>query len=128
MRPRSAGDERTGRLMSTVSRARRSAIAWSFSADLRAVIASATVVFSALIWAPRVWRSSGVIVPSVFKSSEIEPFLPSAPTRTASIDPSSPAASISASSVRSSVSSSLILSCLDAGMGSVLYRLLSSGL
>jgi hypothetical protein len=57
-----------------------------------------------------VWRSSGLIEPSVFSRSEIEPFLPSAETRTASIACSSLAAAISASSVVSRTFRSLICS------------------
>ena len=47
--------------------------------------ASASVTRSSapLIAGPVVWRSSGAMAPSVFSSSETEPFLPSAATRTA---------------------------------------------
>ncbi|MNY57532.1 hypothetical protein D3C86_1937540 [compost metagenome] len=54
MRPRSAGEERTGRETSTVSAFSRASIAASFNSVLRAVILSVNSVFSALIAAPRV--------------------------------------------------------------------------
>ena len=55
---------------------------------------AATESLSALIFAPSVLRSSGAMRPSVDRSSEIEPFLPSAATRTASSAASQSAASI----------------------------------
>ncbi|MNI00279.1 hypothetical protein D3C73_530750 [compost metagenome] len=114
IRPRSAGEERTGSETSSVSAFRRASIAASFRTVLRSVIASVISFFSALIAAPRVWRSSGVIEPKVFRSSETEPFLPRAETRTASIAASSPAPAISARSALFNVSSSVIFSCFAA--------------
>ncbi len=110
MRPRSAGEERTGRLTSTVSRARRSAIARSRNSPLRSEISACISSLSALIAAPRVWRSSGLMLPSVFRSSETHPFLPKAATRTASTAASSLAAEMSAMIVVFQFARSVIVS------------------
>ena len=59
MRPRSAGDWRTGSVTSTFSAASRAAIATSFSSALRAVSASVTRFFRPLMAGPLTWRSSG---------------------------------------------------------------------
>ena len=96
MRPRSAGDERTGRLTSTISFARRAEIAKCLSSLLRALMASETRTFSPLIAGPAVLRSSALMAPNPFSCSETEPFLPRVATRTASMEASSPAFSISA--------------------------------
>jgi hypothetical protein len=71
-----------GRLTSTVSRASRSVMAASLSSVLRAAMASATRALRPLIAGPASWRSSGVILPRPLSSSDTEPFLPSAATRT----------------------------------------------
>src|SRR6266571_758177 len=91
-RPTSVGGSRTGSVTSTLSILSRAARARSLSTARRAAMAAATRSFTALICAPLTLRSSGVIVPSVFSSSETAPFLPSAPTRTASSAASSVAA------------------------------------
>src|SRR5262245_55223986 len=109
MRPRSAGDCLTGSVTSTFSAASRAVIAASRSSALRAPSASVTRFFSPLMAGPFTCRSSGVIEPSVFRSSDTEPFLPSAETRTASIACSSGAAAMSAIREFSSVSISLIV-------------------
>ena len=59
MRPRSAGDCRTGSVTSTFSAASLAAIAASFSSALRAPSASVTRFFSPLMAGPLVCRSSG---------------------------------------------------------------------
>lgn len=69
MRPRSAGDCRTGSVTSTVSAASLAVTATSFSSALRAVSASVTRFFSPLIAGPLTWRSSALIAPSVFSIS-----------------------------------------------------------
>ena len=59
MRPRSAGDWRTGSVTSSFSAARRASIAASFSSAWRAASASAMRSFSPLIAGPLACRSSG---------------------------------------------------------------------
>ncbi len=90
-----------------VSEASRASSAADFRMSRRAVSACVTLSLARLIAAPCVLRSSGDILPSVDSSAEIEPFLPSAATRTASSAASSPAAAmwlrISDSSVARSV-------------------------
>src|SRR5450755_2933315 len=80
-------------MVSEASRASRLA---DFRMSRRAVSACVTASLARLIAAPWVLRSSGDILPSVASKAEIEPFLPSAATRTASRAASSPAAAISA--------------------------------
>ena len=94
IRPASAGDSRSGSVTSMVSEASRASSAADFRMSRRAVSACVTVSLARLIAAPCVLRSSGDILPSVDSSAEIEPFLPSAATRTASSAASSPAAAI----------------------------------
>ncbi len=106
MRPVSAGAGRTGSVTSTVSVASRASMAASRSSALRALIAAVTRSRRPLIAGPMTWRSSGVILPSVFSCSDTEPFLPMAPTRTASIAASSAAAAMSAINPCSRLSSS----------------------
>jgi hypothetical protein len=65
------------------------------SSVLRAAMASATRALRPLIAGPACWRSSGVILPRPLSSSDTEPFLPSAATRTASMAASSALAAIS---------------------------------
>ena len=77
-----------------VSEASRASSAASFSTARRAVSASPTLSLSALMAAPALLRSSGDILPSVASRAEIDPFLPSAATRTASSAASSLAAAI----------------------------------
>ena len=60
---------------------RRRLSAAPFKTARRAAIAAVTSSFSALIAAPALLRSSGDILPSVARSAEIVPFLPSAATR-----------------------------------------------
>src|SRR5229473_6345965 len=86
-----------------VSEARRASRAADFRISRRAVSACVTLSLARLIAAPWVLRSSGDILPSVDSSAEIEPFLPSAATRTASRAASSPAAAISVRMVCSRV-------------------------
>src|SRR5450759_6039654 len=90
-------------MVSEASRASRLA---DFRMSRRAVSACVTVSLARLIAAPCVLRSSGDILPSVANSAEIEPFLPSAATRTASRAASSPAAAIWPRMVFSSVARS----------------------
>ena len=94
MRPASAGASRSGSVTSMVSDASRASSAADFRTSRRAVSAWVTLSLARLIAAPCVLRSSGDILPSVASSAEIEPFLPSAATRTASSAASSPAAAI----------------------------------
>ena len=100
MRPRSAGDERTGSVTSTrlggQPRIDRRVLQRSV---LRRGERLGDAVFRPLIAGPASGALPALIAPSVFSSSEIEPFLPSALTRTASIAASSPAAAISASRI-----------------------------
>src|SRR5262249_58612168 len=65
-----------------------------WSTSRRAASASLTLSLARLIAATCVLRSSGDILPSVASSAEIDPFLPRAPTRTASSAGSSLAAAI----------------------------------
>ena len=106
IRPVSAGGSRSGSVTSMVSDVSRASSAADFSMSRRAASASLTVSLARLIAAPCVLRSSGDILPSVASSAEIEPFLPSAATRTASSAASSPAAAISSRMVCSSVARS----------------------
>ena len=97
-----------------VSDASRASSAADFKISRRAASAWVTASLARLILAPSVLRSSGDILPSVASSAEIEPFLPSAATRTASRAASSPAAAIWPRMVCSSVARSdtvLNLSC-----------------
>ena len=64
-------------------------------------IAAWTLSRRPLMRGPRSLRSSGVMAPRVFRSSETAPFLPSAATRTASSAASSPAAATWSSRSRS---------------------------
>ena len=91
-----------------VSEARRASSAADFRMSRRAESACVTLSLARLIAAPCVLRSSGDILPSVASSAEIEPFLPSEATRTASSAASSPAAAISARMVCSSVARSVM--------------------
>src|ERR1700720_2892359 len=77
-----------------VSDASRASSAADFRMSRRALSAWLTLSLARLIAAPCVLRSSADILPSVANSAEIEPFLPSAATRTASRAASSPAAAI----------------------------------
>ena len=94
IRPASAGVSRSGSVTSMVSdaAARRARRISARRAARRAP--GVTASLARLIAAPCVLRSSGDILPSVASSAEIEPFLPSAATRTASSAPSSSAAAI----------------------------------
>src|SRR5438034_3971175 len=94
MRPASAGASRSGSVTSMVSEASRASSAADFRMSRRAESAWVTLSLARLIAAPCVLRSSGDILPRVASSAEIEPFLPSAATRTASRADSSPAAAI----------------------------------
>src|SRR3984885_14123508 len=94
IRPASAGVSRRGRVTSIVSEARRASSAADFRTSRRALKAPVTLSLARLIAAPWVLRSSGDILPKVARSAEIEPFLPSAETRTVSRAASSPAAAI----------------------------------
>src|SRR3954471_1669823 len=94
MRPASAGVSRNGKVTSMVSDASRASSAADFRMSRRAASARVTLSFARLILAPSLLRSSGDILPSVASSAEIEPFLPSAATRTASSAPSSDADAI----------------------------------
>ncbi len=94
MRPVSAAASRTGSVTSMVSEASRASSAADFSTSRRTDNAWVTLSLARLMAAPCVLRSSGDILPSVASSAEIEPFLPSAATRTASSAASSPAAAI----------------------------------
>src|ERR1700722_10009788 len=94
MRPASAGASGNGKVTSMVSAARRCSRAAPLSASRRAAIAAVIRSLRPLISGPRSLRSSGDILPSVASSAEIEPFLPSAATRTASSAASSAAVSI----------------------------------
>src|SRR5215470_14907619 len=95
MRPISAGGSRSGNVTSTVSVLSRWSSAADFSASRRAASASVTRSLRPLINGPWVLRSSGVIAPSVRRSADTEPLLPSAATRTASSAASSAAAEMS---------------------------------
>ena len=106
IRPCSAGASRSGSVTSTVSDFSRASRAADFRMSRRAESAWVTASLARLIAAPCVLRSSGDILPSVDSSAEIEPFLPSAATRTASRAASSPAAAISPRMVCSSVARS----------------------
>ena len=108
MRPASATASRSGSVTSMVSEARRASSAADFRISRRAASACVTLSLARLIAAPCVLRSSGDILPSVASNAEIEPFLPSAATRTASRAASSPAAAISARMVCSSVARSVM--------------------
>src|SRR3982075_207531 len=94
IRPCSAGVSRSGSVTSTVSEDSRASSAADFKMSRRAVSACVTLSLARLIAAPCVLRSSGEILPSVDSSAEIEPFLPSEATRTASSAASSFAAAI----------------------------------
>src|SRR5689334_8127384 len=91
MRPASVVASRSGSVTSMVSFASRASSAADFSTSRRSDKACVTLSLARLIAAPCVLRSSGDILPSVASSAEIEPFLPSAATRTASSAISSPA-------------------------------------
>src|SRR3954453_21841741 len=95
-RPCSAGASRTGRVTSMVSDFSRASNATALRTSRRSARARLTASFARLIFAPSLLRSSGDILPSVASSAEIEPFLPSAATRTASSAASSLAAAMSA--------------------------------
>ena len=99
MRPRVSGPSRTGSVTSMRSAARRCSSAASASASLRVAIAPWTLSRRPLMSGPFSLRSSGVMAPSVFRSSETAPFLPSAETRTASSAASSGAPSTCAEQV-----------------------------
>src|SRR3954467_6269474 len=77
-----------------VSDARRASSAADFRMSRRADSACVTLSLARLMAAPCVLRSSGDILPRVASRAEIEPFLPSEATRTASSAASSPAAAI----------------------------------
>src|SRR5579885_1463243 len=94
MRPRSKAFSRRGSVTSALSAASCWESAACFSAFFFAFSASLTRSRKPLISGPFCLRSSGVMAPSVLSNSEIEPFLPSAETRTASTAASSLAASI----------------------------------
>ncbi|PAV92877.1 hypothetical protein WR25_14980 [Diploscapter pachys] len=70
--------------MSSVSLASRASSAARSSASLRVAMPVATASRKPLIRGPSTWRSSGLILPSVFSSVVTLPCLPSASTRTAS--------------------------------------------
>src|SRR4029077_959350 len=106
MRPASTNASRRGSVTSTVSDASLALRLADCSTSRRAPSASVTLSLARLIAAPCVLRSSGDILPSVESSAEIEPFLPSEATRTASRAVSSPAAAISARMVCSRVARS----------------------
>ncbi len=78
------GTASAGSVMSTRSAARRASSAAPSSAALRAAIASVTASRRSWISGPWLWRSSGVIAPSVLSRPVTTPLLPSAPTRRAS--------------------------------------------
>ena len=109
MRPASAGLSGVGRVTSMVSLASRCSSAAPLSASRRAAIAAVTASLRPLISGPFTLRSSGDILPSVASSAEIEPFLPSADTRTAS----SAASSAVASTMRISSPSSAAMSVME---------------
>src|SRR5579872_1397486 len=94
IRPASAGASRKGSVTSTDSDASRASSAADFSTSRRSARDWVTLSLARLIAAPCVLRSSGDILPSVESSAEIEPFLPSAATRTASSAASSDEAAI----------------------------------
>src|SRR6516162_2203478 len=110
MRPASAGLSGVGRVMSMVSPASRCSRAAPLSASRRAAIAAVTASFRPLISGPLTLRASGDILPSVASSAEMEPFLPSADTRTAS----SAASSAVASTMRINSPSSAAMSVMEA--------------
>src|SRR2546423_3326964 len=83
-RPTSAGGSRTGRGTSTVSVLSRASSACALRTSLRAAIAALTSSLRPLISGPFRFRSSALMLPSIFSTSEIAPFLPSAATRTLS--------------------------------------------
>src|SRR5688500_7380758 len=72
-----------GRLMSSVSVASRRSTSAASSASLRAAIASVTASRKAWMRGPSLWRCSGVMPPSVFKSWVTAPCLPIAAPRAA---------------------------------------------
>src|SRR3954452_2809689 len=94
MRPASAAVSRNGKVTSMVSDASRASSAADFRMSRRAASACVTLSLARLILAPSLLRSSGDILPSVASRAEIEPFFPSAATRTASSAASSDAAAI----------------------------------
>ena len=106
MRPCLGGGLAHGSVTSMVSEASRASSAADFRTSRRAASAWVTLSLARLIAAPCVLRSSGDILPSVASSAEIEPFLPSAATRTVSSAASSPAAAIWSRMVFSSVARS----------------------
>src|SRR5262249_27420188 len=83
-RPDSADASRTGNVTSTVSVLSLASSAAAASLSFAAAMATVIRSFNPLIAGPWTFRSPGVIVPSVFRSAEPEPLLPSAATRTAS--------------------------------------------
>src|SRR5208283_4475353 len=95
MRPASIPCGRVGKVTSTVSALRRAPRANSFNTARLAARASAIASLSALTAAPCSLRASGAIVPSPASSAEMEPFFPSAATRTVSSAASSCAVAIS---------------------------------
>src|SRR6185295_9754071 len=96
------GSSAAGSVTSTFSEARRASSEAASSAFLRAAMASAMRSRRPLNCTPLVLRSSGLIVPSVFKSSAMLPFFPRAATRTSSSARSLPAPSTAAIRSRSS--------------------------
>src|SRR4051794_29263116 len=94
IRPASAGASRSGRVTSMVSDLSRASSAADFKTSRRAASAWDMASLARLIFAPWLLRSSGDILPSVASKAEIEPFLPSAETRTASSAASSDADAI----------------------------------
>src|SRR3954469_5199543 len=119
MSPRVSGPSRTGRLTSMRSAARRCSSAASPSASLRVAIAPWTLSRSPLISGPLALRSSGVMAPRVFRSSETVPFLPSAEMRTASSAASSGAPWTSLMRSRSRVERSVMDDRPDASVLSI---------
>src|SRR5262245_22415061 len=83
-RPDSADASRTGNVTSIVSVLSLASSAAVASLSFAAAMATVTRSFNPLMAGPWTFRSSGVIVPRVFRSAETEPLLPSAATRTAS--------------------------------------------
>src|SRR5581483_962219 len=116
MRPAWTGGSRIGSVASMVSLASRAASAADFRTSRRSVSACVTLSLARLMAAPCVLRSSGDILPRVASRAEIEPFLPSAETRTASSAASSVAAAICPRMVCSRVArSDTIVPFLNAG-------------
>ena len=107
MRPRTSGASRRGSVTSMRSAESRASRAASVSASRLARIAPCTRSRRPLMRGPRSRRSSGVIAPSVLRSSETLPFLPRAATRRASRLASSPARSICPRRSRSRASRSI---------------------